>query len=204
MLNTDPRIDAYILKSAEFAQEILNYIRMIVHTTCPECQETMKWSFPHFLYKGEILCSMAAFKQHCAFGFWKEKLMTNSSNLLTDKGKTAMGDFGKITSLKDLPSKSILKKCIKEAMMLNEQGIKIPKTVKKIPDEAIVVPEQFLKALNANPIAKKNFNAFSNSHKREYINYILEAKREETRIKRIQKSIELLAQAKSHLHKYEA
>lgn len=115
-----------------------------------------------------------------------------------------MGDFGKITSLKDLPSKSILKKCIKEAMMLNEQGIKIPKTVKKIPDEAIVVPEQFQKALNANPIAKKNFNAFSNSHKREYINYILEAKREETRIKRIEKSIELLEQAKSHLHKYEA
>lgn len=203
MQHTDPRIDDYITKSAVFAHEILNYLRNIVHTNCPECTETMKWNFPHFMYKGDILCSMAAFKQHCAFGFWKEKLMIKSSNLLTDKGKSAMGDFGKITCLKDLPSKSVLKACIQEAMALNEQGIKLPKPVQKIADSAIIIPDDFQNALNKHALAKKNFNAFSNSHKREYINYILEAKREATRLTRIQKSIEMLADGKSHNSKYE-
>lgn len=202
MQNTDPRIDAYIAKSATFAQEILNSIRNTVHAYCPDCVETMKWNFPHFMYKGDILCSMAAFKQHCAFGFWKEKLMIKSSNLLTDKGKSAMGDFGKITCIKDLPSKSVLKACIQEAMILNEQGIKLPKPVQKIADSAIVIPEEFQSALNSNALAKKNFNAFSNSHKREYINYILEAKRDATRLSRIQKSIEMLTIGKSHNSKY--
>lgn len=202
MQNLDPRIDAYISKSAPFAQEILKFLRDTVHVYCPECVETMKWNFPHFLYKGDILCSMAAFKQHCAFGFWKEKLMVKSSNLLTDKGKTAMGDFGKISCIQDLPSKKVLKACIQEAMDLNEKGIKLSKPVQKIPDSAIVIPDDFQRALNKNALAKKNFNAFSNSHKREYINYILEAKRDATRLARIQKSIEMLSEGKSQNSKY--
>ena len=203
MKNTDPRIDQYILKSREFAIPILEYLRKLVHKVCPGCEETMKWSFPHFNYDGEILCSMASFKKHCAFGFWKEKLMTKSQNLLTDKGKTAMGDFGKILSLKDLPSAKILTMCIKEAMELNETGIKLPKTVKKIDPKDIVIPPGFQKALNKNAKAKKAFEAFSNSHKSEYIEYINEVKREETKLKQITKSIEKLSEAKSHNYKYE-
>jgi uncharacterized protein YdeI (YjbR/CyaY-like superfamily) len=203
MKHTDPRIDQYILKSQEFAIPILDYLRNLVHKVCPDVQETMKWSFPHFEYKGEILCSMASFKKHCAFGFWKEKLMTKSQALLTDKGKTAMGDFGKITSIKDLPSAKILTLCIKEAMQLNEEGVKIAKTFKRVEDKDIVVPPDFQKALNKNAKAKKAFSAFSNSHKREYIEYINEAKREETKQKRIASSIEKLSEGKSHNYKYE-
>jgi len=203
MKNTDPRIDQYILKSQEFAIPILEYLRKLVHKVCPDCQETMKWSFPHFEYKGEILCSMASFKKHCSFGFWKEKLMTKSQNLLTDKGKTAMGDFGKITSLKDLPSAKILTMCIQEAMKLNEDGIKIVKTIKRIDPKDIVIPPDFQKALNKNAKAKKAFEAFAPSHKREYIGYITEAKREETKQKRIAQSVEKLSEGKSHNYKYE-
>ena len=204
MKNTDPRIDSYISNSQEFAIPILDYLRKLVHKVCPDCQETMKWSFPHFEYKGEILCSMAAFKKYCAFGFWKEKLMTKSQNLLTDKGKTAMGDFGKITSLKDLPTTKILSLCIQEAMKLNEDGIKIAKTVKRIDPKDIVVPSDFQKALNKNAKAKKVFEAFTPSHKREYIGYINEAKREETKQKRIVKSIEKLSEGNAHNYKYES
>ena len=113
-----------------------------------------------------------------------------------------MGDFGKISCIQDLPSKKVLKACIQEAMDLNEKAIKLPKPVKKIPDSAIVIPDDFQRALNKQARAKKNFNAFSNSHKREYINYILEAKRDATRLARIQKSIEMLSDGKSHNSKY--
>lgn len=203
MKNSDPRIDKYIQNAQEFAIPILEYLRKLIHKVCPDCQETMKWSFPHFEYKGEILCSMAAFKKHCAFGFWKEKLMIQSQNLLTDKGKTAMGDFGKITTLKDLPSAKILSICIQEAMQLNENGIKIPKTVKRLDPKEIIVPSEFQKALNKNAKAKKAFEAFAPSHKKEYIEYINEAKREETKMNRIAKSIEKLIEGKAHNYKYE-
>ncbi len=202
MKNTDPRIDIYISNAQEFAKPVLTHLRKIVHTACPDCQETMKWSFPHFEYKGEILCSMASFKKHCAFGFWKEKLMVNSKDLLTDKGKTAMGDFGKITSVKDLPSGKILTQCIREAMKLNEEGIKMTKTVKRLDPKDIIVPPDFQRALNKNPKAKNAFNEFSPSHKKEYIEYITEAKRDETKQKRIAQSIEKLIEGKSHNSKY--
>ncbi|MBK8451222.1 MAG: DUF1801 domain-containing protein [Saprospiraceae bacterium] len=98
------RIDTYISKSENFQNQYWN-IRQLIHEQCPHCNETIKWGFPHFEYRGEILCSMAAFKQHCAFGFWKEELMVKSQNLMTDNGKTAMGDFGKIKTLLDLLTK---------------------------------------------------------------------------------------------------
>jgi uncharacterized protein YdeI (YjbR/CyaY-like superfamily) len=202
--NPDPRIDQYILHAQEFAIPILTHLRKLVHKVCPDCQETMKWSFPHFEYKGEILCSMAAFKKHCAFGFWKEKLMIESRDLLTDKGKTAMGDFGKITSLRDLPSTKILTFCIQEAMRLNDDGIKIAKTIKRIDPKAIVISPALQKALNKNANAKKVFESLSPSHKKEYIEYIDKAKREETKLNRIEKSIAKLTEGKAHNHKYES
>lgn len=204
MKSFDSGIDIYIEKAQAFAKPILNYLRTLVHEVCPECEETIKWGFPHFVYEGDILCSMASFNEHCAFGFWKEKLMLKSKELLTDKGKTAMGDFGKIKNLKDLPSKKILKICILEAMQLNKLGIKLPRTAKRIADHEITIPSDFLMALNKNSVAKKSFDAFSNSHKKEYIEYITEAKRTETRMKRIQKSIEMLKEGGSRNQKYES
>lgn len=117
----DPRIDEYISKSADFAKPVLNHLRKIVHTACPGAEETIKWGMPHFEFAGGILCSMAAFKQHCAFVFRLASLMSDPEKLLTVGEKDAMGHFGQIKSVADLPSEEILIKYIKEAMALNEK-----------------------------------------------------------------------------------
>src|SRR5882757_7669780 len=104
MAKKEKAIDAYIARSADFAKPILNHIRELVHKACPDVEEKMKWSFPHFDYKGEMMCSMAAFKQHAAFGFWKAALMKDPILTETSKSEVAMGHLGRITSLKDLPS----------------------------------------------------------------------------------------------------
>src|SRR5262245_29746983 len=122
MAARDPRIDAYIAKSAEFARPILTHLREVVHAACPDVEETMKWSFPHFMYKG-MLCSMASFKEHCAFGFWKSSLVLGKDG---ESEESAMGQFGRITRVQDLPSKKVLTSYIKEAIRLNDEDIKAP------------------------------------------------------------------------------
>ncbi|MGH8105420.1 MAG: YdeI/OmpD-associated family protein [Arenimonas sp.] len=198
MGSRDQRIDAYIEKSAEFARPILEHLRAVVHEACPDVEETMKWSFPHFMYHG-ILCSMASFKQHCAFGFWKAKQMGE----LSDKPETAMGDFGRITKLKDLPGKTELKRLIKQAMALNTEPAPAaaPKP-KRVAKPELIAPEAFLKALAKHKKAKATFDNFSPSHRREYIEWILEAKREETAKKRIEASIKMLGEGKPRHWKY--
>jgi uncharacterized protein YdeI (YjbR/CyaY-like superfamily) len=185
MKSASLKVDAYIAKSQDFAIPVLEYLRGLIHKTCPEVEETIKWGMPHFMYKGDNLCYMASFKNHCAFGFWKEKLMTNFHELLTEKAGDAMGNLGRISSRKDLPNQKILVACIKEAMKLNEDGIKLVKTTKRIDPKDLIVPADFEQALHKKTKAKKAFEAFSASHKKEYIEYINEAKREETRLRRI-------------------
>lgn len=196
----DKRVDAYIAKSAEFAKPVLTHLRELVHQACPGATETIKWGFPHFDYHG-ILCSMAAFKKHCAFGFWKAKLMTNYLKVLQPVGETAMGHLGKITSVKDLPSDARLRKYIKEAARLNEKGAqpgRKPAAIKKL-----VVPADFRKALSKNPKAKTVFDSFSYSHRKDYVEWVTEAKTEATRNKRMATSIEWLAAGKGRNWKYE-
>ncbi len=203
-MSHDPRIDAYIEKSADFAKPILNHLRALVHKACPDVQETMKWSFPHFEYKG-ILCSMASFKQHCTFGFWKGAIMKDAGKLLDAVGETAMGHFGRITSLKDLPPDKTILAYIREAMELNELGVPLPSTRKdgKKTSKEVIVPDEILKALKKNKAALKTFETFPPSHKREYIEWITEAKTEPTREKRIAQMLEWLAEGKSRNWKYE-
>lgn len=189
-------INTYIKNSAEFSKPVLEHLRKIILETCPEAEEKIKWSFPHFDYKGEMMCSMAAFKKHCAFGFWKASLMKDSQKLFAKYGKTAMGHFGQIRSIKDLPSDKILKASIKESMKLNEDGVKIsrPKQVQK---EEIKVPDYFLKALKKNKNALKTFQSFSPSHRKEYIEWITEAKTDAARNKRIDTALEWMSEGKS-------
>lgn len=139
-MSTDPRIDAYIKKSAPFAKPILEHLRKLVHKAEPQVFETIKWGFPHFDHKG-MLCSMAAFKQHCSFGFWKATLLKDAEQLLTKMGETNMGQFNKITAMKDLPPDKILISYIKEAVRLNDDGIKLPTKQKKAPNGQIIVPD---------------------------------------------------------------
>lgn len=201
MSATDPRIDAYIKKSAPFAQPIMKHLRALVHKACPEATETMKWGFPHFEYKG-ILCSMAAFKQHASFGFWKFSLMKDDKQLLNKVGKTEMGNFDRISSKDDLPSDKILIAYIKEAVRLNDEDIKVEKP-KKPAKKELPIPPALAAALKKNKKAATTFENFAPSHRREYIEWINEAKTEDTRHRRVETTIEWVAEGKGRNWKYE-
>lgn len=197
MPTVDPRIDAYIEKSADFAKPILTHIRKLIHKACPDITETMKWSMPHFDHKGTV-CSMASFKQHCAFGFWKQSLLQKDA---FPAEKTAMGSFGRITSIKDLPPDKVMINLIHQAVELNEKGIKVAK--KPVEKKELVVPKDLTSALAKNKAAKAAFDNFSYSHKKEYVMWIEEAKTEPTRNKRLATTVEWLSEGKSRNWKYE-
>ncbi|MCW3078472.1 MAG: hypothetical protein JWO32_3081 [Bacteroidetes bacterium] len=188
-------VDAYIKKSADFAKPVLIHFRELVHKVCPEVEEKIKWSFPHFDYKGAMMCSMASFKQHCAISFWKAALMTDASKLIEKaKSEEAMGHLGKITSLKDLPKDALLIKYIKEGMKLNEEGQKLPAKPKTLTQ--ITAPDYFLNALKKNKAAQKTFDSFNGSNKKEYILWVTEAKTEATRSQRLTTAIEWMSEGK--------
>lgn len=198
----DPRVDAYIEKSAPFAQPVLNHLRELIHKYCPEAEETIKWGFPHFEYNKRPQFHMAAFKQHMAFGFWLGSIMTDPLGILQKEEKSAFGSLGRITSLKDLPSDKVLMQYIKESMKLTDEGVKVKKAPKKAAAE-MEVPGYFQEALNKNKKAKAVFEKFSASHRKEYLEWITEAKREETRKKRIEQALEWLAEGKPRHWKYQ-
>jgi uncharacterized protein YdeI (YjbR/CyaY-like superfamily) len=204
MATKDPRIDAYIDRSADFAKPILDHLRALLHKACPDVVETIKWSFPNFDYKGSILCSMASFKQHCAFGFWLGAVMKDSEGIfIKGEDKSAMGQLGQIKSLKDLPSEKVLIAYLKEAASLIDQGVKLPKKEKATNASAIEVPGYFSAYLKKNKAALEQFNKFPPSHRKEYIQWITEAKTEATREKRMATAIEWIAEGKSRNWKYE-
>ena len=194
----DPRIDAYIEKSADFAKPVMIHLRELIHKACPDVTETLKWSMPSFEYKG-ILCGFAAFKKHCTFMFWKQSLMESDA---FPQNKTAMGSFGRVTSLKDLPSDKVMLGLIKQAVELNDKGIKVPKAKPAVKKE-VVVPDILLEALARNEKAADTFNAFPPSCKREYVEWITEAKTDSTRDKRLATTIEWLSEGKRRNWKYE-
>jgi hypothetical protein len=196
----DARVDAYIAKSPDFARPILTYLRDVIHEGCPDLVETMKWSTPTFDHQG-ILCSMAAFRQHCVFGFWKAPLLTLDGTPLVKKMESGAGQFGKLTSVKDLPAKSKLLKLVRAAARLNESGI----AMKRAPRAAarpVRVPPDLARALHKNVKARTVFDAFSPSHKREYVEWIVEAKTPETRQRRLEMALEWMGEGKPRNWKY--
>jgi uncharacterized protein YdeI (YjbR/CyaY-like superfamily) len=197
----DPRVDAYIEKSAAFAQPVLNHWRELLHAQCPDIVETIKWGFPNFEYHNRTLFNMAAFKQHCSFGFWLAQLLTDPKGVLQLAEKAAMGSIGRIESMKDLPPDTAMKNFIKQSMKLADDGVKVKKEVKKEP--AIVeAPDYFMAELKKHKKALAVFEGFPPSHRKEYIEWITDAKREETRNKRITEAIEMIAEGKSRNWKY--
>ena len=198
MATKDPRIDAYIAKAAPFAKPILNRLRKVVHQACPEVEETMKWSHPHFMYQG-MLCGMSAFKAHCAFGFWKGRLVVRDGGA---KAKEAMGHFGRIEAHADLPADRVMAGYVKLAMKLNERGITSPTRANRKPKPPVEVPAELTLALKANPEARAAFEGFSPSHRREYVEWITEAKTDATRERRLAIAVEWMAEGKSRNWKY--
>ena len=193
----DPRIDDYIQSAAAFAQPMLVHIRDTVHQACPQVEETIKWGMPTFMHSGGILCGMAAFKKHVSFGYWKHALVVGDGS-----AQEGMGSYGKMASLKDLPPKKTLLAHIRKAAKLNEDGVKAPAQRKgaKPPPQA---PDDLAAALRKNKAAQATYDAFPPSCKREYVEWITEAKREETRAKRLAQAVEWMAEGKRRNWKYE-
>jgi hypothetical protein len=198
----DPRVDRYIRNAAPFAQPILKHIREIVHANCPNVEETIKWQMPSFTYKG-ILANMAAFKAHGTFGFWHPAMRKNIKT--GDMTANAMGQFGRITTLADLPTDKQFGLLIRQAVALNDQAGGAPVRPRKNqkPRPEAKVPDDLASALQKRPAAAAVFAAFPPSHRREYIEWITEAKRPDTREKRLQVTLEWLVEGKSRNWKYQ-
>ena len=194
-MSRDLRIDAYIARKPDFARPILEHLRDAVHAACPEVEETIKWSSPFFLYRGELLCMMAAFKAHASFGFWKGDLVTGTD-------RDAMGQFGRLTSLADLPDAATLAALIRKAMAITDSGAKVKRPLKH-PKAPPTPPEDLAAALAANAAAAATFVAFPEGQRREYVDWIVDAKRPETRAKRLEQTIMWLAEGKRRNWKYE-
>jgi uncharacterized protein YdeI (YjbR/CyaY-like superfamily) len=195
--NVDPRIDAYIERQADFARPILTRLRARVHSVCPEVEETIKWSMPSFTYRGRPLANMAAFKAHAAFGFWDRQA------LATGQEGDAMGQFGRLTSIDDLPDDIVLDAKLREAATLIDSGER-PRRAARPPKPEAEVPAALAEALAQDDIAAATFNAFPPSCRRDYCEWVAEAKRPETRDKRVAETIALLREGKKRHWKYES
>lgn len=196
MTKRDSRVDAYIAKQRDFAKPILTHLRDVIHEACPDCEETLKWSSPTFMYHG-MLCGFAGFKEHAVFGFWKHELVMGPG---VGRGD-AMGSLGRLTSVKDLPPKRELLGLIKKAAKLNETGVKTPRA-RTGAKKAIQMPSDLAAALAKNKKAKATYEAFSPSHQREYLEWITDAKLEETRKRRLEQAIEWMSEGKPRNWKY--
>ncbi|MFN3702779.1 YdeI/OmpD-associated family protein [Thermomonas sp.] len=193
----DPRIDAYIERAAPFARPILAHIRALVHEGCPDVEETIKWGRPTFVHAGGILCGMAAFKQHASFGFWKHALVVGDA-----QPQTSMGSCGKLASLDDLPPRKTLLAHLHKAMQRNEKGV-TSLARKAAPKPPPPTPEDLAAALDRNARAKATFDAFPPSCRREYVAWIIEAKRADTRARRLAQAVAWMAEGKRRNWKYE-
>ncbi|AIF47517.1 DUF1801 domain-containing protein [Dyella japonica] len=195
----DHRIGTYINDAPPYAQPILEHLRDLVHEVCPEVEEDIKWSMPFFCYKGTPICSMAAFKQHCSFGFWRYK------DIVGGKLENGMGQFGKLTSLRDLPPGETLAAYIRKAMALNESAVRA-KRARAAAKPAPVLPDDVatLLAMKQHVAARKTYESLPPGAQREYVDWISEAKTAATRQKRITDALEWLAEGKRRNWKYES
>lgn len=199
MSNRAPRVDAYIAKSAEFAQPILEHLRELIHKACPEVEEDIKWGMPLFSHRGATMCMMAAFKQHCSFRFW-----LSTKVLDEDAGEDGMGQFGKLTSVRDLPADKQMTAFIRKAMALGEAGVKLSRP-KATPRPAPTLPDDLAAQLaqKRHAAARKTWAGFGPGAQREYVDWIAEAKTEATRQKRLATTLEWLAEGKKRNWKYQ-
>jgi uncharacterized protein YdeI (YjbR/CyaY-like superfamily) len=195
---TDSRIDAYIARQADFARPILEHLRRAVHSACPQAEETLKWSMPHFLYKGQMLAGMAAFKAHSTFGFWRAREVLGE----TGAEREAMGQFGRLASVADLPPDEVLHALIRKAMALTDSGTR-PSRGKQAPKAEPGTPPDLAAALDSNPAARTAFDAFPPGARREYSEWVAEAKRAGTRAGRVAQAVEWIAEGKRRNWKYE-
>ncbi len=196
-------VDAYIARAPQFARAVIEHFRDIVHETCPEVEEGMKWGRPAFLREGRLMALVGAFQAHCAVAFWHPEM----NRILKEEGRLGeegMGSLGKVRGVKDLPAKKDLARYLREAWRLAaEAPAGAARRKGTAPKKPIEAPEDFAAALEKNAAAKRAFGSFAPGQQREYIEWILEAKRDETRRKRIATAVEWLAEGKRRNWRYE-
>ena len=200
----DPRVDDYIAKAAPFAHAPLAHVREAMHAALPDVTEAIKWSHPFFLLDGRPFANMAAFKAHCSLGFWKGGRPV-AEEAAGDREK-AMGQFGRIESLADLPKAPALRKLIVEARAAWAAAIEDKASAPPVPKakrEAPALPDDLAAALGPKSAARKIFDAFTPSQQREYVDWIVEAKREATRASRVAQAAEWIAEGKTRNWKYQ-
>jgi uncharacterized protein YdeI (YjbR/CyaY-like superfamily) len=203
MAKFDSKVDKYVAESMDFAKPIMEHWRQLVHDTCPEVVEAIKWSLPHFDYRGDFMCVMAAYKSHCSFTFLKSGMMTDVRLQENKSLKPIQRFLGKITRLEDLPPDEEFIGFLKEAMQLNEQGMKFSRPKKEGPSPSLEVPDYFQEQLDANPAAKAVFESKSPNFRKEYLVWITDAKTDATREKRMDQAIEWIAEGKGRNWKYQ-
>ncbi len=191
-----PGVDAYIAGAPDYAKPILEHVRAVAHEAIPAVDEAIKWGAPHFMRDG-MVCAIAAFKSYCGIRFWKEALLQAD-----DASKQAIERYGRIASIEDIANDRGLAQMMKAAARLNADGVKLPSRPKKA-HPPLEVPAALRLALDADRTAAATFDGFSPSHQREYVQWITEAKTEQTRDKRIATAIEWMAEGKSRNWKYE-
>lgn len=203
MATLNPKVTEYIAKSADFAKPILNHLREIIHSTCLDVEEDIKWGTPHYSYKGDHLVMMAGFKSHCSFSLYKAELMKDKAIQDSVKAGKKFGYMDKLKSLDELPAKKVLIAYIKQAMELNASGKAKPKPVKEKITTEVVAPQAFTDALKKNKKANAVFESKSASFQKEYIKWIAEAKTDDTRNKRIEQAIDWIAEGKGRFWQYQ-
>jgi len=194
----DKRVDRYIAEATSAVRPLLEHLRKLVHQACPEIEETIKWNVPFFTFRGN-LCGMTAFKTHCGFGFWHQGMKEVTAKHPTKAGM-GMSNYWRITALTDLPSDAVMKRYLKAAVALNLSGK--PAQPKAKPKPELSVPADLAAALKKNSAAAKTFESFPIGARRDYVGWITEAKRPETRAKRLATTIEWLAEGKKRNWKY--
>lgn len=202
MSNADPKVDVYSENAEAFARPIMAHLRGLIRAACPDVTETVKWGIPHFDYRGEMMCIFAAYRAHCAFSFWKDSLMSDARLKANADLPAAKRFMGKLTTLADLPSDAELTAWIREAMSLNERGVKLAPRKSTGAPKPVGVPAAFAERLAANPSVKAVFEGKSASFQKEYNLWIGEAKTDATRDKRIDEALAWIADGKGRFWKY--
>ena len=200
----DPRVDDYLGKAPEFSRPILGHLRALIRAGCPDAEETIKWGRPTFVYRGKMLCVMAAFKAHCSLGFWQSGVAALIARDGHGRAGNSSGQFGRITSVGDLPDDATLRRYVAEAVRILDGGEPAkPRGASVTRRAEIPMPDDFAAMLKGHPAAAAALAAFSPSHRREYLEWIVGAKREETRARRMATAIEWLTQGKTKEWKYQ-
>lgn len=189
MTTTDPRVDAYIAKAAPFARPLLERLRRDMHAACGDLDESIRWGRPVFMHNGRLVAGMAAFKQHASFGYWR------GGEVVGEARNDGMGQFGRLQSLDDLPSSADIAEQVRRAVELVDTDAPRPART-RAPRPPLEMPDVMRQALDAHPAARATFDGFSPSQRRDYIEWIVEAKRDDTRARRLAQALDWLAEGK--------